>query len=107
MTIKDNTSPKYWGTFNDSLRITKANVGTIEGVSDKESAAFTAVVDWTAVYSKQLKPAIPNKLPNKATHFCLWNAGIMSCQWCLAINPISSKAARFLQKESAVGGKSS
>ena len=103
--IKDNASPKHWRTFNDSLRITKANAGMIAGVSGKESAAFTAVVDWTAVYNKQLTPVIPNKLPNRTTNFCLWNAGIMSCQWCLAINPISSKAAQFLQKVSAVGGK--
>ena len=77
------------------------------GVSDKESAAFIAVVDWTAVYNKQLKAAIPNKLPNRTTHFCLCNAGIMSSQWCLDINPISIRAAQFLQKVSAIGGKSS
>ena len=105
MPIKDNASPKHWRTLNDSLRITKSNAGMVAGVSDKESTAFTPVLDWTAVYDKQLKPAIPNKLPNRTTHFCLWNAGIMSCQWCLAINPISSKAAQFLQKVSAVGGK--
>ena len=107
MPIKDNASPKHWCTFNDSLRNTKSNAGMIAGVSDKEKTAFTAVLNWTAVYDKQLKPAIPNKLPNRTTHFCLWNAGIMSCQWCLAINPISIKAAQFLQKVSAVGGKSS
>ena len=105
--IKDNASPKHWRTLNDSLRITKSNAGMVAGVSDKESTAFTPVLDWTAVYDKQLKPAIPNKLPNRTTHFCLWNAGIMSCQWCLAINPISGKAAQFFQKVSAVGGKSS